>query len=73
MALSIVVVIARLAFVLPWAIYWSSGYGPFQSIIVTMVSHLVDGLVVGLMRTPWVHISGERRLQNLQAHPQGIS
>jgi len=60
-ALSIIGVIAWLVFILLYALYWSSGYSLFQNIIVTIVSFLIAGLVIGLMWMPWFHLSGERR------------
>lgn len=60
-ALSITGVIAWLAFILLYALYWSSGYSLFQNIIVTVVSFLIAGLVIGMMWMPWFRLSGERR------------
>jgi len=60
-ALSIIGVIAWLVFIVVYALDWSSGYSLFQNIIVTMVSFLIAGLLIGLMWMPWFHISGERR------------
>ena len=60
-ALSIVGVIAWLVFILLYALYWSGGFSLFQNIIVTLASFLIAGLVIGLMWTPWFHLSGERR------------
>lgn len=60
-ALSIVGVIGWLVFILLYALYWSGGYSLFQNIIVTVVSFLVAGLLIGLLWLPWFHLSGERR------------
>jgi hypothetical protein len=60
-ALSIIGVIAWLVFILLYALYWSGGYSLFQNIIVTIVSFLIAGLLIGLMWVPWFHLSGERR------------
>jgi len=60
-ALSIVGVVAWLVFILLYALYWSSGFSLFQNIIVTVVSFLIAGLLIGLMWMPWFHLTGERR------------
>jgi hypothetical protein len=60
-ALSIVGVIGWLVFILFYALDWSSGYSLFQNIIVTIVSLLIAGLIIGLMWMPWFRISGQRR------------
>ena len=60
-ALSIIGVVAWLVFILLYALYWSSGFSLFQNIIVTVVSFLIAGLLIGLMWMPWFHLSGERR------------
>jgi hypothetical protein len=60
-ALSIVGVVAWLVFILFYALYWSAGFSLFQNIIVTVVSFLIAGLIIGLMWMPWFRLSGERR------------
>ena len=59
--LSIIGIIAWLVFILIFALYWSSGYSFFQNVIVTIVSFLIAGLLIGLMWMPWFRITGERR------------
>lgn len=59
--LSIIGVIAWLVFILLYALYWSGGHSLFQNMIVTIVSFLIAGLVIGLMWMPWFHLYGERR------------
>jgi hypothetical protein len=59
--LSIGGVIAWLVFILLYALYWSAGYSLFQNIVVTIVSFLIAGLLIGLMWLPWFHLTGERR------------
>jgi len=60
-ALSIVGGIAWLVFILLYALFWSSGYSLFQNVIVTIVSFLIAGLVIGLMWMPWFRSIGVRR------------
>ena len=59
--LSILGIIAWLIFILLYALYWSVGFDLFQNVIVTIVSFLVDGLLIGLVWMPWYRMSGERR------------
>jgi prepilin signal peptidase PulO-like enzyme (type II secretory pathway) len=42
-----------LVFILLYALYWSTGFSWFQNIIVTIVSLLLVGLLIGLMWTVW--------------------
>jgi hypothetical protein len=42
-----------LVFILLYALYWSTGFSWFQNIIVTIVSLLLVGLVIGLMWMVW--------------------
>ena len=60
-ALSIIGVIAWLVFILVYALDWSRGYSLFQNLIVTVVSFLIAGLIIGLMWVPWFHLTGQRR------------
>ena len=46
-------VIAWLVFILLYALYWSSGYSAFQNAIVTIVTLVIMGLVIGLTWTVW--------------------
>lgn len=48
---SIVAVLAWAIFILLYALFWSSGYSLFQNFIVTVVTLLITGLIIGLM---WV-------------------
>jgi len=50
---SFLAVAVWLVFILLYALYWSTGFSWFQNIIVTVVSLLLMGLVVGLMWTVW--------------------
>jgi uncharacterized RDD family membrane protein YckC len=59
--LSILGVVAWLVFILIFALYWSSGFSLFQNVIVTIVSFLIAGLLIGLMWMPWFRLTGERR------------
>jgi len=51
--LSFLAVVAWLVFILLFALYWSTGFSLFQDVIVTIVSLLVMGLLVGLMWVVW--------------------
>jgi hypothetical protein len=50
---SILGVIAWLVFILLYALYWSKGFSLFQNIIVTIVSLIIVGLLIGLMWVVW--------------------
>lgn len=50
-ATSILAVIAWSVFILVYALYWSTGFSLFQNVIVTIVSLMITGLLIGLM---WV-------------------
>ena len=50
---SFLAVVAWLVFILLYALFWSTGFNWFQNIIVTIVSLVVVGLLVGLMWTVW--------------------
>jgi hypothetical protein len=52
-AISILAFVVWLAFILFYALYWSTGYTFFQNIIVTVVSFLITGGVVGLCWWIW--------------------
>ena len=49
--LSIIGVLIWAIFILFYALYWSTGMNLFQNFIVTVVSLIITGLVIGLM---WV-------------------
>jgi hypothetical protein len=51
--LSFLAVVVWLVFILLFALYWSTGFSLFQDVIVTIVSLLVMGVLVGLMWTIW--------------------
>lgn len=51
--LSILAFIVWLVFILFYALFWSTGFTLFQNIIVTIVSFLVTGGVVGIMWVLW--------------------
>jgi hypothetical protein len=59
--LSILGIVAWLVFILLFALYWSDGFSLFQNVIVTIVSFLIAGLLIGLMWMPWYRMTGERR------------
>jgi hypothetical protein len=54
-------VVVWLVFILFYALYWSSGFSLFQNVIVTIVSLMNTGLVIGAMWLIWFHPSGELR------------
>jgi hypothetical protein len=47
------VVIGWLVFILLYALYWSSGYSTFQNLIVTLVTLVIMGLLIGLGWVVW--------------------
>ena len=46
-------VIGWLVFILLFALYWSNGFTLFQDVIVTIVSLVITGLVIGLGWVVW--------------------
>lgn len=50
-AASILAVIAWAVFILLYALFWSTNFSLFQNVIVTIVSLMITGLLIGLM---WV-------------------
>jgi hypothetical protein len=50
---SFLAVVVWLVFILLFALYWSTGFNLFQDVIVTIVSLLVMGLLVGLVWVVW--------------------
>lgn len=48
---SIVAIIVWAVFILVYALFWSTSFTLFQNVIVTIVSLLITGLLIGLM---WV-------------------
>jgi len=50
---SFLAVVVWLVFILVFALYWSPSFSIFQDVIVTIVSLLVMGLLVGLMWVVW--------------------
>lgn len=51
--LTMLAVIAWLVFVLFYALYWSSGFSLFQNIVVTVVTLVITGMVIGLGWVVW--------------------
>ncbi len=58
---SILGVIGWLVFILLYALFWSSGFSLFQNVIVTIVSFIITGLLIGLLWLVWYRPSGELR------------
>ena len=50
-AISIIAGIAWLIFILIFTIYWSTDFTTFQNLVITLVSFLIVGALIGLM---WV-------------------
>ena len=50
---SILAMIAWAVFILIYALFWSSSFNLFQNIIVTLVSLMIVGLLIGLMWVVW--------------------
>ncbi len=50
---SILAFVVWLVFILFYALFWSTGFTLFQNIIVTVVSFLVTGGLVGIMWVVW--------------------
>ncbi len=50
---TILAVIAWLVFILVYALYWSNGFTIFQNVIVTIVSLIIVGLLIGLGWVVW--------------------
>lgn len=48
-----VAIIGWLIFILLYALNWSSKYSTFQNVIVTLVSLIIMGLVIGLAWIVW--------------------
>jgi small-conductance mechanosensitive channel len=51
---SLLIVIAWCVFILFYALYWSTGFNVYQNLIVTVVSLIITGIVIGIM---WVIMS----------------
>ena len=51
--LSILAVVVWLVFILFYALFWSTSFTLFQNIIVTIVSFLVTGGLLGIMWVIW--------------------
>jgi len=45
--------IAWAVFILIYALFWSNNFNIFQNIIVTLVSLMIVGLLIGLMWVIW--------------------
>jgi cation transporter-like permease len=50
---TILTVIGWLVFILAYALFWSNGFSLFQNVIVTIVSLVIMGLLVGLGWVVW--------------------
>jgi hypothetical protein len=46
-------VIGWLVFILLYALFWSNGFTTFQNVIVTLVTLIMMGLIIGLGWTVW--------------------
>lgn len=66
---SILGIVAWLVFILLYSLYWSSGFDLFQNVIVTMVSLVVTGLLIGAMWLIWYHPTGELRRKSKKELP----
>ncbi len=62
--LSILAIVAWLVFILLYALYWSNGFDLFQNVIVTVVSFMITGMLIGAMWLIWYHPTGELRRQS---------
>lgn len=51
--LTFLAIIAWLVFILLFALYWSRGFSLFQDIIVTLVTLVITGLVIGMGWVVW--------------------
>ncbi len=52
-AASILGIIAWALFILVYALAWSGSYTLFQNIVVTIVSLIIAGLIIGLLWVLW--------------------
>lgn len=68
---SILTVVGWLVFILLYALFWSKGFTLFQNVVVTIVSLVVAGLLMGAMWLIWYHPTGE--LRRTKDEPQEIS
>jgi hypothetical protein len=50
---SILAILAWLVFILLFALFWSSGYNVFQDVIVTIVTLIFTGIIIGLVWVVW--------------------
>jgi hypothetical protein len=58
---SILGIVVWLIFILLYALYWSTGFDLFQNVIVTIVSLLITGLLIGAIWMIWFRLTGEPR------------
>jgi hypothetical protein len=56
--------IAWLIFILAYALYWSSSFSLFQNVVVTIVSLIITGLVIGLIWLVFFDFSGRPRTRH---------
>lgn len=61
---SILAIVVWLVFILLFALYWSNGFSTFQNVIVTIVSLVITGMLIGLMWVVW----GSRRAWDFGEH-----
>jgi hypothetical protein len=57
-------VIAWLVFILVHALYWSGSFSLFQNVVVTIVSLIITGLVIGLVWLVFFDFSGRPRTRH---------
>ncbi len=50
---SILGIVAWLVFILLFALYWSDSFSLFQNVVVTIVSLVIAGLLIGLAWVVW--------------------
>lgn len=55
-------VVIWLIFILLYALFWSKGYDLFQNVVVTIVSFLIAGLLIGVMWIAWLRRTGKSRM-----------
>jgi len=53
MIASMLGIVAWLVFILLYALFWSKSYDLFQNIVVTFVSLVIVGILIGVMWMAW--------------------
>ncbi len=66
---SILALVAWLIFILLYALFWSNGFSLFQNVIVTVVSLIITGLLIGLGWVVW-GLRFSRRHKATEREPQ---